>query len=59
LPIFIAGCVRPGPEEEPKTLRVVALGDSMTNGIQDAGLLRDFQLNSYSYLIAKQMGIEA
>jgi len=64
LPIFIAGCVRPGeeptaqPEEKPKTLRVVALGDSMTNGIQDAGLLRDFQLNSYPYLIAKQMGIE-
>ena len=64
LPLFIAGCVRPGeeptaqPEEEPTTLRLVALGDSGTMGIQDAGLLRDFQLNSYPYLIAKQMGIQ-
>lgn len=36
---------------------LVAVGDSITMGIQDAGLRYDFQVASYPYLIARQMGI--
>jgi lysophospholipase L1-like esterase len=35
---------------------LVALGDSMTMGIQDAGLLKENQLKCYPYIVAKQMG---
>jgi lysophospholipase L1-like esterase len=35
---------------------IVALGDSMTMGIQDAGLVESYQLNCYPYLLARQMG---
>ena len=35
---------------------IVALGDSITMGIQDAGLVESYQLNCYPYLVAKQMG---
>ena len=35
---------------------IAALGDSITMGIQDAGLLADNQKNCYSYLVARQMG---
>lgn len=45
------------PEEEPVTpATVVALGDSMTMGIQDAGLTPQGYLHCYPYLVAKQMG---
>lgn len=37
---------------------LAALGDSITMGIQDAGLKRSFQLNSFPYLVARQMGEE-
>lgn len=42
------------PSPKPPTL--VTIGDSITMGIQDAGLHEDFQLHTYGYLIAKQMG---
>jgi lysophospholipase L1-like esterase len=35
---------------------IAALGDSITMGIQDAGLVADHQYNCYPYLVAKQMG---
>ena len=38
-------------------IKLVALGDSLTMGIQDAGLVKDYQLNNFPYLIAKQMGL--
>jgi lysophospholipase L1-like esterase len=34
---------------------IVALGDSITMGIQDAGLLKENQLKCYPYIVAKQM----
>jgi len=36
--------------------KMVAVGNSLTAGFQSAGLVEDFQLHSYPYLIAKQMG---
>ena len=37
-------------------LKTVAIGNSLTAGVQSAGIVEDFQLNSYPYLIAQQMG---
>jgi lysophospholipase L1-like esterase len=57
LPFFVFACIPPRDGESGNSnLTLVALGDSITMGIQDAGLLKDFQLNSYPYLIAQQMG---
>jgi len=42
-------------EEAP--LKLVAIGDSTVMGIQDMGLLVDYQHKSFPYLIAKQLGI--
>jgi len=36
--------------------KVVAIGNSLTAGFQSSGLVEDFQLNSYPYLLAQQMG---
>jgi hypothetical protein len=41
----------------PKEIKLVAIGDSITMGIQDGGLVKDNQYNSFPFLIAKQMGI--
>jgi hypothetical protein len=38
---------------------LVAIGDSLTMGIQSAGLVKKYQLHSFPYLIAKQMGVDA
>ena len=38
--------------------KMVAIGNSLTAGFQSAGMMEDFQVNSYPYLIAKQMGKE-
>jgi hypothetical protein len=46
--------VESGGEELPPTL--VAIGDSITMGIQDAGLIKSFQENCYPYFLALQMG---
>jgi len=51
---ILATCVQPGGP--PTSLKMAAVGDSITMGIQDAGLLRAFQQKSYPYLIAQQMG---
>ncbi|RMF62701.1 MAG: hypothetical protein D6743_11840, partial [Calditrichaeota bacterium] len=36
--------------------KFVAIGNSLTAGFQSSGLVEEFQLHSYPYLIAKQMG---
>jgi lysophospholipase L1-like esterase len=36
--------------------KMVAIGNSLTAGVQSGGIVEDFQLNSYPYLIAQQMG---
>jgi lysophospholipase L1-like esterase len=36
--------------------KMVYLGNSLTAGLQSAGLVKDFQTHSYPYLIAKQLG---
>lgn len=36
--------------------KMVAIGNSLTAGFQSAGLVEEFQMTSYPYLIAKQMG---
>ena len=38
--------------------KLVGIGDSSTMGIMDLGLKEDFQLHTYPYLIACQLGIE-
>ena len=45
-------------EEPLPDIKLVAIGDSITMGIQDVGLVKDYQLNDYPYLIAKQLGNE-
>lgn len=61
LTLFLCGCPLPtGPAAEDNTPRgpvIVTIGDSITMGIQDAGLAYDFQVNCYPYLIAQQMEI--
>jgi lysophospholipase L1-like esterase len=44
------------PTVRPLLSKMVAVGNSLTAGVQSAGLVEDFQLNSYPYLIAKQSG---
>jgi len=41
-----------------KQQKLVAIGDSSTMGIMDLGLEEDFQLHTYPYLIACQLGID-
>ena len=36
--------------------KMVAVGNSLTAGVQSTGLREDFQMHSYPYLIAQQMG---
>jgi lysophospholipase L1-like esterase len=52
--VFLLFAVSCGSQE---AVKLVAIGDSSTMGIQDAGLVEDYQLNSYPYLIAQKLGI--
>jgi lysophospholipase L1-like esterase len=52
---FCLGCSL-SPSGPATRSTIVALGDSITMGIQDAGLVETNQLCSYPYLIAMQMG---
>ena len=36
--------------------KMIAIGNSLTAGFQSSGLTEDFQLNSYPYMVAQQMG---
>lgn len=36
--------------------KIVYVGNSLTAGFQSAGLVKDFQMHSFPYLIARQMG---
>jgi hypothetical protein len=49
-------CRMEPPPAPPQPLTLVTLGDSITMGIQDAGLLAAFQYNDFPYLIARQQG---
>lgn len=62
--IFIVACEAPEPSQPelttptiPQALarKIVAVGNSLTMGIQSAGIVEDFQMHSYPYFIAKQM----
>jgi hypothetical protein len=62
--IFIA-CTPEAPTQEKdesinaNTLvlrKLVTVGNSLTAGFQSSGLVEDFQMNSYPYLIAQQIG---
>jgi lysophospholipase L1-like esterase len=55
--ILLVSCSLPTPSIGPPPI-LVAIGDSITMGIQDAGLLNDFQYKSYPYLVAQQMGAQ-
>lgn len=61
LPIFTA-CDETGELfneiSDPGSSRYVAIGDSLTAGVQSDGLEDDFQFNSFPYLISLQMGID-
>ena len=60
--IFILSCSSEDPTgpgnntPQPVLTRIVAVGNSLTAGVQSGGLVDDFQLNSYPYLIATQAG---
>ncbi|HUT66717.1 MAG TPA: hypothetical protein VMZ05_11330 [Spirochaetota bacterium] len=56
--ILLISCQVASPPEQPPEPPpvIVSIGDSITMGIQDAGLIIDYQLSCYPYLIAKQMG---
>ncbi len=47
------------PQQQLVLSKMVAIGNSLTAGFQSAGLVEEFQLHSYPYLIAKQMGRSA
>ncbi|MDA2918659.1 SGNH/GDSL hydrolase family protein [Desulfobacterota bacterium AH_259_B03_O07] len=58
-PIFIFlscddGSDRKGPQLSPS--KIVAVGDSLTAGVQSNGLVQDFQENSFPFLISQQIG---
>lgn len=62
--VLIAACTLENPAQpalnipvyQPLFSRMVAIGNSLTMGIQSAGIKEDFQKNCYPYLIAKQTG---
>ncbi len=55
--LVLIACQAPDEKEDAPVL--VTIGDSITMGIQDAGLIDDYQSASYPYLVARQLGIEA
>ena len=64
LSLIFSSCPLPtGPDDDgengdptPSGPVLVTIGDSITMGIQDAGLKYDFQVNNYPYLIAPKPG---
>ena len=57
--IFILSCSKDNPTEPTDRSvldKMVAIGNSLTAGVQSGGLVQEFQLHSYPYLIAKQIG---
>ncbi len=66
LAVFTACTLSDPTQPEIKTIKpgelalnkVVFIGNSLTAGFQSAGVVQDFQMNSFPYLIAKQMGKE-
>lgn len=57
--ISILSCSKENPTQPTSTPvleKMVAVGNSLTAGVQSAGLVQEFQLHSYPYLIAGQIG---
>lgn len=58
----ITACSSENPTQPSDTIdkqvlsKVVAVGNSLTAGVQSSGLVDEFQMNSYPYLIANQIG---
>ncbi|HHL71208.1 MAG TPA: hypothetical protein ENJ29_01750 [Bacteroidetes bacterium] len=65
--IFWQGCELEDPSQPSLNIqqnqlilsKMVAIGNSLTAGFQSAGMVEDFQLNSFPYRIAQQMGAGA
>ena len=63
--LLLAGCEPEQPSAPQLDVRIstlllskmVAVGNSLTAGFQSSGLVEDFQLHSYPYLIAQKMGM--
>ena len=58
VPMFLLAVLSFSTCSTKEYIKLVAIGDSLTMGIQDAGLVKDYQLNNFPYLIAKQMGLD-
>ncbi len=57
--ISVLSCSKDNPTQpisRPVLDKMVAVGNSLTAGVQSAGLVEEFQLHSYPYLIARQIG---
>ncbi|MDX2474343.1 MAG: hypothetical protein QNL91_11605 [Candidatus Krumholzibacteria bacterium] len=52
------GTVNPPSMEDPGTTRYAAIGNSLTAGYMDSGLMQAGQINSYPRLIANQLGLD-
>lgn len=48
----------PSPNRPGYKPKIVAVGDSLTAGMQDANLIAERQVNSYPALVARQAGLE-
>ncbi len=62
--LLLLGCEAKAPSQATINIttqqlvlrKMVAVGNSLTMGIESAGIVQDFQMHSYPYLIAQQMG---
>lgn len=63
--LFLIGCEVNAPQQAQLNMlkqqlilrKIAALGNSITMGIQSAGIKKDFQMNNYPYFIAQQLGM--
>lgn len=63
--LFLIGCEVKAPQQAQLNMlkqqlilrKIAALGNSITMGIQSAGIKKDFQMNNYPYFIAQQLGV--
>ncbi|RMG29808.1 MAG: hypothetical protein D6732_17220, partial [Methanobacteriota archaeon] len=65
--VLFAACELKNPEQPTLNIKqtdlllnkIVAIGASITSGFQSGGLVEDFQMHSFPYLITKSLGREA
>jgi len=63
--LFLIGCEVNAPQQAQLNMlkqqlilrKIAALGNSITMGIQSAGIKKDFQMNNYPYFISQQLGM--